>query len=206
MPKRSDIDWDVIEREYRVGTFSLREIAKKHEISEGAIRKRAKVQEWTQDLTSKVRDLVRSKLIQQEVRTSNATDAEIVAQAAERGVLLISTHRSDIANLRTLEQKLLAELGSDENPPEKVHVSNFQGEVTLTPLRITVTERASALQALASVQHKRIQLERQAFNLGDGPPAGDDDAKVTLILQGCDGAQIQINAGNKVFSDTDGKG
>jgi hypothetical protein len=33
-----------------------------------------------------------------------------------------------------------------------------------------VTERASALQALAGVQHKRIQLERQAFNLDGAEP------------------------------------
>lgn len=40
------VDWEKVEGQYRAGTRSLREIATEHGITEGAIRKRAKRDEW----------------------------------------------------------------------------------------------------------------------------------------------------------------
>lgn len=42
-------DWEAIETAYRAGMMSLREIAAQHGISEGAIRKRAKRDDWSRD-------------------------------------------------------------------------------------------------------------------------------------------------------------
>jgi len=47
-----------------------------------------------------------------------------------------------------------------------------------------ITERASALQALASVMHKRIQLERQAYNNEESQVRRDDridEIKITVV-------------------------
>ena len=44
--RKSSFDWDRIELEYLAGEVSIREIADRHEISEGAIRKRAKAEGW----------------------------------------------------------------------------------------------------------------------------------------------------------------
>lgn len=47
MAKRSSpIDWNRIEFEYLSGEDSIREIADRHEISDGAIRKKAKAEKW----------------------------------------------------------------------------------------------------------------------------------------------------------------
>ena len=35
--RRRDIDWDAVERDYRTGTFSLRELAERHRCSHSAI-------------------------------------------------------------------------------------------------------------------------------------------------------------------------
>lgn len=53
-PKKSP-DWDRIEVDYRAGMKTLREIADEHNITEGAIRKRAKRDGWERDLAAKVR-------------------------------------------------------------------------------------------------------------------------------------------------------
>ena len=42
--RKSSFNWDRIELEYLAGEDSVREIADRHEISEGAIRKRAKAE------------------------------------------------------------------------------------------------------------------------------------------------------------------
>ncbi len=44
--RKSTFDWTRIEFEYLAGEDSIREIADRHAISEGAIRKRAKAEKW----------------------------------------------------------------------------------------------------------------------------------------------------------------
>lgn len=44
--RKSSFDWTRIELEYLAGEDSIREIADRHAISEGAIRKRAKAEKW----------------------------------------------------------------------------------------------------------------------------------------------------------------
>lgn len=55
-------DWVVIETEYRAGQRSVREIASEHNISEGAIRKRAKKWGWVRDAAKTVRESVKAHM------------------------------------------------------------------------------------------------------------------------------------------------
>ena len=173
------VDWEAIEREYRAGVLSICAIAKAHGISDAAIHKKAKLRGWCRDLAEQVRAKVREKLVRAEVRKSNASPEEIIDAASERGAVVIETHRKDINKLREIEQQLLAELGDPDNPPTKLYLAQYQGQVVQQIVGIAVTERASALQALSSVQHKRIQLERQAFNLDE---AQRDAGKCMLVV------------------------
>jgi hypothetical protein len=54
--RKPQSDWDMIEREYRRGLISIREIARSWGVSEGAIRKRAAVAEppWLRNLAEQV--------------------------------------------------------------------------------------------------------------------------------------------------------
>ena len=47
-------DWEAIERAYRAGLLSIREIASAHEVSHTAINKRAKRDGWERDLSEKI--------------------------------------------------------------------------------------------------------------------------------------------------------
>jgi len=49
--EKKPIDWAEIERDYRAGSMSIREIARWYSLSEGAIRKRAKAKGWTRAST-----------------------------------------------------------------------------------------------------------------------------------------------------------
>ena len=60
-------DWDAIEREYRAGQLSVRQIARQYEISDKVIRNRAKALGWERDLTDQVTAKVRSDLVRAEV-------------------------------------------------------------------------------------------------------------------------------------------
>ncbi|MGQ0422476.1 hypothetical protein ACT4US_31470, partial [Bacillus sp. HC-Mk] len=58
-----------------LGGTSLREIASQHGISEGAIRKRAKRDDWSRDLNAKIQqkadDLVRKQEVRKQVRNES---------------------------------------------------------------------------------------------------------------------------------------
>jgi hypothetical protein len=186
------IDWEVIREAYVAGQLSVKEIARRHGCSDTAINKKARELGWKRHLSDRVRDQVREKLVRGQVCSSNTganqqkTDDQIIDEASDIGVHISLLQRDDIRRLRSLEQRFLAELGDKDNPPKKAHVSAFQGDVTVTTLLVTSPEKCAALQALANVQHKRIQLERQAYNLDD-EGAQKKQATLAEILAEIDG-------------------
>ncbi len=177
MAKRKQIDWEAIEREYRAGQKSLREIGRGFDCTEGAIRKKAKACGWERDLADRVRKRVREKLVRKKVRISNISDEEIIETNADEGVQLVFSHRKDIAALQELEEQLIAEL---KDNPTKLYITQYQGEIVQKTVGLTASERSAAANNLANVQHKRIQLERQAFNL-DEPENSDKPREIKLI-------------------------
>jgi hypothetical protein len=83
-PLRAAVDWEAIETLYRCGVLSIREIAKTHGLSDGAVRKRAKRDGWDRDLAAKVNTKVRSELVvRSEVRsTQDAVSERTMVEAA----------------------------------------------------------------------------------------------------------------------------
>jgi transposase-like protein len=172
-PKRNGnaprYDWEAIERDYVAGQISIREIARQHGCNDAAIHRKARRLGWERDLSAVVRKTVRSKLARSGVSSARVSkrkvsDKEIIEQAAERGAQVVSLQRKDIASLRELEEQLIAEL---KDGPKKLYITQYQGEIVSKEVSLTVAERAQAANNLANVQHKRIALERQAYNLDD---------------------------------------
>ena len=181
-------DWPTIKNEYRSGTYSDAELSRRHGCSRKAIQKRVEKEGWTRDLSKAVRQTFNAKMVAEDAKVARKVaadnakaDESEVDRAAEVRLDVVMLHRSDIRALREEEQRLLAELGDS---PTKLWVGQYQGQVIEHKVGIAVTERASALQALAAVQHKRIQLERQAFNIDDKDGAPGDDIegiRVTFV-------------------------
>ena len=176
MTKRREIDWEAIEQEYRANQLSVAEIARKNDISHQAIFQRAKRKGWERDLTQQVKQRVAQKLVA-DVADRNVTDDNITEAAAERGANIIRSHRKDIQALRKLEGHLIAEL---DDKPTKLYLAQYQGKVIEKVVGLTASERAMAANNLANVQHKRIQLERQAYNLNEG--SGEVGDALTSLL------------------------
>jgi hypothetical protein len=126
-------DWESIESHYRAGVLSVRQIAAIEGVSEAAIRKKAKAAGWARDLTERVQQAVREKLIAEpveeaEVRERQAVRAEqreqreqarradplpaedIVDAASETVVRVVREHRKTIKQSRELLETMLAQL------------------------------------------------------------------------------------------------
>jgi hypothetical protein len=176
--KRKNIDWEAIEREYVAGQLSNREIARAYDCGESSIRKKAAELGWERNLLKKVREKVRSKLVRSEVRTPKATEKEIVDEASDRGAEIILSQRKDISKLAEVETRLLDKL--QENPT-KTYVTSYQGEIIREEIPLNLLELTQAANNLSAVQQRRIQLQRQAYNLDDdfGQAVKDIVSKLT---------------------------
>ncbi|EPP7191586.1 hypothetical protein ACTPL7_002275 [Klebsiella pneumoniae] len=183
-------DWEAIETAYRAGVMSLREIASQHGISEGAIRKRAKRDDWSRDLNAKVKeradDLVRKAEVRKQVRTETALSERVLIEATAEVVAAVRMeHRGDIRRAREITNALFDELGA-----ECADVDSLRklGELMLSPDEngrdklneiyhsiISMPERVKAVKALSEALKNLIGLERQAYDI-DGPE-GDNSVK-----------------------------
>lgn len=149
MAARKSIDWESLEASYRSGSPSVRALADKHGVTEGAIRKRAAKEGWTRDLTEKVLAATKEKLVRAQVRTESThrTDAEIVEDESDLRAELVLAHRHGLAQWRGIANKLcvaLAEMEVTEDNHDKF---------------------ARSLNAGVDAQLKVIKGERQAYNL-----------------------------------------
>ena len=183
--KRATPDWDAIYRDYRPGILSNVEIGKAHNVSEGAIRKRAKLKGWQKDLTGAVRVRVQEKLVRDEVRTPGASDEEIVEEKSEQLAAVLKLHRRDVGTsqrLVALFQSQLEEAATIRNEIEEAIIEDTEGGGDGKPdikrrnamlKAVSLSTHAGVLRDLALAQKNLIALERQAFNIDEKASGGD---------------------------------
>lgn len=166
--KRTPPDWEAIEREYRAGQLSIRQIAANHGVTHGGVRKRAANEGWTRDLTEKVQQAVKQRVVSSAVsnrpsREKLDTEREIIAAAADRGARAIHGHLARAADLNSLAEVLMGKLrralASEEAFPKELLLG--KGDCL-----------SSLLRAAADVSEKAANMERKALNL-DGQDGED---------------------------------
>ena len=186
MTRRNDLDWDLIETDYRVAQLSIRQIAEKHGTEASTITRRAKKNGWTRDLTEAVRAATKAKV-------RNAV-AHVAQQDAERCTRLITSEVDLAANVNAtiiLRQQGRAGVMADmfevlalennvvnENPEildeiaKAIKENDPKGAESLKRLK-SLTTRINNLKALADINAKLNEAEDFAFSLkehgkGDG--------------------------------------
>lgn len=176
-------DWEAIETAYRAGVMSLREIASQHGISEGAIRKRAKRDDWSRDLNAKVKeradDLVRKAEVRKQVRSETVLSERVLIEATAEVIATVRMeHRGDIRRARTLANALFDELEAEcadveslRKLGELMSCPDDNGRDRLNELYqaiISMPERVKSMKALSETLKNLIGLERQAYGMDEG--------------------------------------
>ena len=184
MSEKKVIDWEKIELDYRAGVKSLREIAAEHDISDGAIRKRAKRDDWSRDLSAKINakaeDLVRKELVRSEVRTQTAiSEKETIDANAHQQAAVRLSQRKDIQRSRSIAMQLFDELEHQvgvvnvellEDLGELMRSEDDKGQDKLNDIYhkiISLPGRVKSMKDLSDTLRTLIALERQAFGLDD---------------------------------------
>lgn len=182
-------DWERIELDYRAGVKSLRQIAEGHGITEGAIRKRAKRDDWARDLSERIQEraeqLVRKEAVRTAVRTETATERQVVDANAQAVADVRLAHRRDIHRKRAIVARLMDELERQIGPEaaamleelgEMMRSPDDAGQDKLNDLYrkiISLPERAKTAKTLAETLRITVDMERQAFGMDVKTPAGD---------------------------------
>ena len=189
-------DWEAIERAYRAGLLSIREIASTQGITHGAINKRAKRDGWERDLKAKIQAkadaLVSKRTVSTEVSTKQAdTEREIIEVNAEVIANVRMAHRGDISRGRRLTNKLLDELecltdnrelfdqlGELMHDPDD---NGFDKRNELYGKVISLPGRSKTMKEMAETLKTLISLERQAYDLDAKSGNSDADALSKLM-------------------------
>lgn len=182
-------DWEAIEREYRAGQLSVREVASQFGISHTAINKKAAALGWTRDLAKAVRQKISDTLVSSEVASANADQA--VETAAARGVELVRQHRRSLGRAQSIIEKLLFELERGTDNIEEIE--SAIGEETagdkdskrrnMMLKAVSLPQRAQTAAALSLTIKNIIPLERQAFSLSDDR---SDDTPFQIVISAAD--------------------
>lgn len=156
--------WPTIEADYRAGVKFVRQIAREHGLSETAIRKRAKAEGWTRDLSAAIQakadDMVRREAVRNEVRDANRVPERQVIEANAATVYQVQiAHRKGLARLADLRDKLLGELEAPVGEPAKSSKSKR------APEQLPLPARAEVLKKLAEIDEKIRRGEREAFGI-----------------------------------------
>jgi hypothetical protein len=164
--KRARVDWDAVERDYRTGKFTLRELGEKHGCTHGAVVKMVKKHGWTQDLTKAVRAATNARLIQEAVSNEVAKGTQAVTNAvlaaAEVNARVIRRHQERAA---------------------KVHGDLELATAKVLAMAETVADvreagaLMSAIEAGARTLKTLVEIERKAHGLDakEGEDAPDED-------------------------------
>ena len=207
MAERKQVDWESVERDYSAGLLSLREIGDKHGVTEGAIRKRAKKEEWIRDLTAKIAkksdDLVRKEMVRSEVRSEKIiSEKEIIEVNAQAIVNIKLAHRGDIRKSKNIVNALFdeLELTTDnrelfEQLGELLRQESESGQDKLNDIYkkcISMSQRIDGVKKLTDALKTMIGLEREAYDITAAPTATDN--AMSSFVKSLQGSSVQVVA------------
>jgi hypothetical protein len=178
-PAKKIIDWEAIEKDYRIGTFSMRTLADKHQVNVSNISRRAKKEKWIQDKSEEVRQKTKATLLAQQHR--NTPTKEDIETAVQTNIQVIRGHRKSIAEGLRISSSLFKQLETisdnreileeliitlTEGDPTKEEKPDYKERMKLIKA-ISLPSHAGALRDLSTALKNLISLERQAFNLDE---------------------------------------
>ena len=204
---RKQIDWEALEIQYRAGIRSLKNIGSEFGVSDAAIIKRAKRDNWSRDLRAKIQARADAKvsasLVRAEVSAQTKVREQEVVEANAQAVADIRlAHRSDIRRARNLTNSLLAELEAQTDPStlamlhelgELLRNEDDNGQDRRNDLYmkvISLSERSKTMKTLADSLRVVVDMERTAFSMDkdQGPAADPLTSLLKTITGGTDSA------------------
>lgn len=188
--KRPAVDWEAVEREYRAGLKTLRQIADEFHVSNPAIVKRAKRDGWERDLSAKIHAkaelLVSKQLVSKEVSKEAANSDRITIDATAKVIAdVVLGQRENVQRLTDTVIKLWAEIDAIGDYGEEFHKlgealrkeDDFGNDKLNDAYQyvIGMPQRVKSIKLLADALKVLIELQRKVLRIDekpDAPPGG----------------------------------
>ena len=189
------VDWEAIEREYRAGRLTLREIATNHGVSNGRIAQVAKQKEWPRDISAKVAEKAKEKLSKASLsrgvsKGALVSERDLVEHDSDILVALQLRERDDVKRLRDLSMKLLAELeattdGGDLTEQLTAALQSGDQDALAKAARkmITLPSRTDTMRKLAETTERLFNLERRVYGIDETPQGGPQGGGVAVAMR-----------------------
>ena len=184
-------DWELIERHYRAGIKTLRQIGQDYGASHVAIQKRAKKYGWVRDLTEKIQQKAAELVTKHEVtklvtKEALLTDSQTIQAYGEIVAIVEMTQRSDIDMALSLSRSQMIELTALSNPDFAGDLERLadlmdqggeddSGKAKTDKLNelyryvISLPGRVKMVKEIAAAHGVYIPVQRKVFKLdGDG--------------------------------------
>lgn len=181
MPRLTESDWGIVEKDYRAGLLTDRQIGEKYGVSHGSVQQQAKKRGWSRNLVGRSVAKAEEKLARTELatklanETKVASEKELVDSTSDVMVQIMLGHRTDAGRLRRVvtallekveaivtESELFAQIGTicaspDENGIDKIN--ELYHKVIALPSQTDSTKK------LAETMKILIELERRIFKI-----------------------------------------
>lgn len=184
MGRRSDIDWEAINREYVAGQLTIRQIADRHGVAPSAITRKAKALEWERNLGDAIKERTKAKIAQidiahiieqsaqEDAQKSAQTLKKAIEEASDVAAGVIVRHRADIR----LQQERAARLEAlFDEMIDKTPSTTVDADSRVEALNVgDVFKLSQTFKAIIESRSKLMDKEREAFGIESGDKGGDD--------------------------------
>lgn len=205
---KKQVDWELVEKDYRAGLKTLRQIAQERGVSHVAIQKKAKQFGWTRDLSEKIQAKAKEKVTKAavtkqryqeglETKEAKLTDAQVVDKYSDIVAEVDQIQREDVGLAVTNTRNQLQELVLLGDPEFKERLV-WLGELMYDPqfdkngnekpdkanelynYIISLAGRVKMAKEIAATHGVYIPLQRKIFGLDQEKQTTTD---VDLLLK-----------------------
>lgn len=194
---KTEVDWFYVEKEFRAGIRPLRDIASDAGITEGAIRKRAKRDQWSRNLHAKIQARAEEKVRKEAVVRVPSTqltpvDEETVVEAnSDLQFQVRMNHRRGLDKLRSVKDKLVAQIEQAVDNfvdlQEVIEMARSPDENGMDKANDALRKAMGRsgvvddLKKLAEIDEKVRKGEREAFGIADDAPKSPADGLADFL-------------------------
>lgn len=196
---KNAIDWEAVERDYRIGQLTVGEIVTKHGMSKSTLMARVAKEGWERDLSDAVKVATKAGIVQATINELTAAAiekkteraAEVISSgvdvAAAANVQVVMGHRRDLARLKSVSLKMLNELENATDAVPALHeltamvAENSPEALPALGKFVSLAGRVATSEKLTAAFNRIVTMERQAFGLDeDGKNKADTTVEEIL--------------------------
>ena len=160
--RRSDIDWEAVERDYRAGSLSIVAVSEKHGVSRTHLKAKAKAEGWLRDLSAAIAQRTQAKISAIDVAALVEQSATQAANQSARTIQSAIEQASDVAAGVVIKHRASIRLEHERALAIEALLDNAMGNAVEVKDIATV---AQTYKMLVDSKSKLRDQERTVFGL-----------------------------------------